>query len=461
MPPKQITIEQVPIGDLKPAKYNPRKISPKMLQRLKKGIEEYGLVDPIIINKDGTIIGGHQRYKAAELLKFKAVPCVRLDLPPAKEKALNLALNKISGEWDMPALKDLLADIDLGDIDIELTGFDAAEIKDLFDLGAQEKEKTNIDAVPPPPVVPTTKPGQLFALGRHRLLCGSCTDPKNIDRLTDGRKMSLIHTDPPYGVSYVTQSGKFDMIKNDDKTRDDLVKNLLLPAFQQAVRIAEDTAAFYIWHASSTREDFAYAMKMAGLQEKQYLMWVKPQMVLGHADYHWSHEPCFYAEKEGHRAKFHGDRSQTTIWRATLKTAAEMVTTLGTGLLVLDGNGKKIYIAPKEPKGKKIRVVRLDPGRTLLVAPDASLGDAWEIDRETATDHPTQKPVELAKRAIENSTEPGQAVADFFGGSGTTLLAAEVTDRDAYLTELDPVYCDVIIRRWEEYTGKKAVEITP
>ena len=220
----------------------------------------------------------------------------------------------------------------------------------------------------------------------------------------------MVNTDPPYGVSYQSSSGKFDAIENDDLTQDDLMNKLLIPALRNCVRNARDDAAFYIWHASSTRRDFDDAMVSVGLLEKQYIIWVKNAPVLGHADYQWAHEPCYYAEKAGHSAKWCGDRKQNTAWKVTLRDNDGMATTLSGGLVVTDGAGNKVFMAEKPPKGKKIRYLRLSDGRSVTIYTEHQTNTVWEVAREAGAKHPTQKPVELAVRAIENSSELGDIV---------------------------------------------------
>jgi DNA modification methylase len=193
--------------------------------------------------------------------------------------------------------------MDTGEVPVELTGYSEEDLADIIAAmeGADDTQDDKADAVPMPDNIPMSKAGDIWNLGHHRLLCGSATDKAAVARLMAGEKAQMVNTDPPYGVSYETQSGKFDMIKNDDLTGDDLMGTLLLPAFKNYVEHTEDEAAFYIWHASSTRRDFEDAMTAAGIVEKQYIIWVKTAPVLGRADYQWEHEPCFYAEKAGTR----------------------------------------------------------------------------------------------------------------------------------------------------------------
>lgn len=194
--------------------------------------------------------------------------------------------------------------------------------------------------------------------------------------------------------------------------------------------------------------------------EKQYLIWVKNGISLGRSDYQWAHEPCFYACKEGQEPEWYGDRAQHTVWRVTTRTNGQMMTVLGSGLVLTDGMGNKLFVAEKPPKGKKIRYVRMEEDKPLDIYNEERMSTVWEVARETGTLHPTQKPVEIPLRAIENSSEPGDIVLDFFGGSGSTLIGAERAGRRCYTTELDPKYGDVIISRYVLETGNLGVTCT-
>lgn len=396
------------VDEIIPYENNPRK-NDKAVPAVAKSIQEFGFKVPIVIDKNNIIVNGHTRLKAAKKLGLETVPCIVADdLTPDQIRAFRLADNKVGeiATWD--------------------------------------------DDVKEPATV-FVKPGDLWVLGRHKLLCGDATKDTDVDRIMAGEKAQLVHTDPPYGVSYVTQSGKYDMIKNDDKTGDDLLSTLLVPAFKEYVRNTDPDAAFYIWHASSTRRDFEDAMLAAGLLEKQYIIWAKPAPVLGHADYQWSHEPCFYGEKAGQHAHFYGDRTQRTVWMATIHSRAAMAASLAGGVVLTDGKGSKIYVSAKTPKGKKLRYVRVsDEGQTVDLQPDSTVSTVWEIGRDSKTIHPTQKPLEIPIRAINNSSKPGDLVLDFFGGSGSTLIAAEKTGRRCNTIELDPKYCSAIIDRYIE-----------
>lgn len=463
-----MNIRKIPIHKIKPAEYNPRKaLTPKdeEYQSIKRSIEAFDLVEPLVWNeRNGNLVSGHQRLQVMKDLGHKEVEVSVVNLDPRKERALNVAMNKISGAWDIPKLKDLLVDLDAGDMDITLTGFSDEELKGLVDFEGKAPAG-DPDSVPETPKTAITKRGDVWQLGDHRLMCGDSTSPDDMGILMNGQRASLIFTDPPYGVSYVAKSGKHAAIAGDEKRSDELVRKLLLPAIRLMSKHAAPTAAFYIWHASSTREDFAYAMKAAGLVERQYLIWNKGQIVLGWGDYLWAHEPCFYAAKENQTPAFYGSRGESTVWEiARTAGGGGVETVVGSGVQITDGHGHKIFIAPKMPKGKKLRSVRLDEakdGKTnrVLLADDNSQSTVWTVSRDFRTEHPTQKPVELSVRAIENSSVIGEIVLDSFGGSGSTLIGATRTDRRCYAMEMEPKYCDVIVRRWEQYTGKKAVRI--
>lgn len=439
------TIEKK-VGDLIPYRNNPRK-NDAAVPAVANSIREFGFNVPIVIDKNNIIVAGHTRWKAAKRLGLKTVPCYVVDqLTPEQIRAYRLADNKVSEAalWDEDRLKEELqaleAEFNMGDF-----GFEQ-------EVDAEEDEKPGDDSVPEIEEA-FVKVGDLWKLGEHRLLCGDATIDQDVDRLMGGRTAQLVHTDPPYGVSYVTQSGRFEMIANDDKTGDDLLGTLLLPSFKQYARVTDDDAAFYIWHASSTRRDFEDAMMAAGLMEKQYIIWAKTAPVLGHADYQWSHEPCFYAEKAGQHAHFYGDRTQRTVWRAVLRTKADIVTSLSGGVVLTDGKGGKLYVSDKEPRGKKIRNIRVsDEQQAVSLQPKYPNSTIWEIGRERNTIHPTQKPLEIPMRAIRNSTQEGDLVIDFFGRSGSTLIAAERLGRRCCLMELDPIYCSRIIKRYIEVT---------
>lgn len=454
------------IIDIEKAVPNPRNANQhpkKQLELLAKIIKGTGWRNAITIStRSGFVVKGHGRLAAASMLGAEKVPVEYQNYESeAAEHADMVADNRIAelAETDTTMLADILTELDTGEIDLEMTGYTEEDLEGIISAiaGADDAEPNDQDDEHDQPLPPMSKPGDLWLLGNHRLICGDATDEPTIERLMDGEKAAMVHTDPPYGVSYETQSGKFSMIKNDDKTHDELYYKLLLPAFNNYRKHTIDEAAFYIWHASSTRRDFEDAMTAAGLMEKQYIIWVKNGIALGHADYQWAHEPCFYASKAGVSPNFYGDRAQHTVWRVTTRKDGQMMTVLGNGIVLTDGTGGKLFITDKPQKDKKFRYLRMEEGKPVDLFQEDRMQTVWEVARETNTLHPTQKPVELPIRAIENSSQPGEIVLDFFGGSGSTLMGAEVTGRRCYTTELDPVYCDVIISRYVTQTGNIGV----
>ena len=397
----KLNMEERPLSDLHPAEYNPRvALAPEdeEYKRIKRSIETYGYVDPIIINSDGTIIGGHQRYNVLLDLGYDTAHVVIVDLDKNAEKALNVALNKISGEWDDEKLCDLLQDLDLSGYDFSLTGFTRSELDGLqLKLGvgeAVEDEDFDVDKAVEECEKPVTKRGDLWIMGGHRLLCGDARNVDDMARLMGGAKADLLLTDPPYNVDYVGKTKDALKIDNDRMSNADF-RAFLLEAFTAARQSMRAGAAFYIWHADSNGYDFRGACMDAGWKVRQCLIWEKDILVLGRQDYQWQHEPCLYGWNEGAGHAWYSDRKQTTILRFDKPTRSK--------------------------------------------------------------EHPTMKPVPLFGYLVQNSSKPGDIVLDPFSGSGTTVIAAEQLDRTAYVMELNERYCDVIVKRWEEQTGEKAV----
>lgn len=442
---------------------NPNKHPKKQVEMLAKIIKATGWRANITISRlSGFVVKGHGRLEAAIKAGCEKVPVEYQNYTSEAEEYADLtADNRLAELSDMnnTMLADILAELDTGEFPLELTGYTEEDLDGILGAiaGEDDAEPNDQDDEHDQPLPPMSKLGDLWLLGGHRLICGDATDAATIERLMDGEKAAMVHTDPPYGVSYETQSGNFAMIKNDDKTHDELFYKLLLPAFNNYRKHTIEGAAFYIWHASSTRRDFEDAMTAAGLMENQYIIWVKNGISLGRADYQWAHEPCFYASKAGVSPNFYGDRAQHTVWRVTTRQDGQMMTVLGSGIVLTDGTGGKLCITDKPPKGKKMRYVRMEEGKPIDLFQEDRMQTVWEVARETNTLHPTQKPVEIPIRAIENSSQPGEIVLDFFGGSGSTLLGAELTGRRCFSTELDPVYCDVIISRYVTQTGNIGV----
>lgn len=468
--------------DLKPASYNPRKITAAAEAALGRSLAKFGDLSSVVFNvRTQTLVCGHQRLKTVErvarIVKTKhkdehgtvALGYIEtrdkgrlvyreVDWDEATEKAANIAANAHGGEFDDAKAADLVEELLKGGFDLTLLGFDDTELDALLEGKAEAAARPDEDELPEPVSGPAiTKLGDLWRLGAHRLLCGDSTSKADVGRLMGKERAACVFTDPPYGVSYEAKSGKFAIIENDDKTHDALLA-LLAPALTRAAEFSKDTAGIYVWHASSTREEFAHALKAAGLMERQYLIWAKHGLVLGHSDYRWAHEPCFYASKQGFKPDFYGARDQASVWRAALKAKAGVVVLIGPGVVLRDGKGGQVMVTARVPKGKKLRQVRLQPGQAAILALEAQENTVWEVGHDRDYVHPTQKPVELARRALSNSTTPEQIVLDLFGGSGSTLIAAEALNRRARLMELDPKYCDAIVRRWERFTGQTAIK---
>lgn len=385
--------EVVKISALKAAPYNPRQISGEALAGLSKSLERWGVVQEVVANRQtGYIVGGHQRVAALKKMGVKEVPVVWVDLDDVEEKALNVALNNphISGEFD-DTIAGLLTEIRDG---IGPDDFESLMLDDLLPPDATLVEgNTDPDDVPETPEEPTTKPGDLWVLGDHRLLCGDSTNLQHLERLMAGEKANLWITDPPYNVAYEGKTKDALTIQNDSMSDGDF-RQFLRDCYSTADAVLEPGAAFYIWHADSEGYNFRGAAHDVGWQIRQCLIWVKSVLVMGRQDYHWKHEPCLYGWKEGAAHTWNTDRKQTTV---------------------------------------------------------------LEFEKPARNgEHPTMKPVDLFQYQINNSSKTNSIVLDSFGGSGTTVIACERTARRARIMELDPAYCDVIVKRWEEFTGKKA-----
>jgi len=309
-----VNIQKISVDKLKPAKYNPRKdLKPgdAEFEKIKRSIEEYGFIQPLVWNeRSGNIVGGHQRYKVLKTLGYTEIECVVVDLDDRREKALNIALNKIGGDWDDALLTDLLQELRAEDFDVGLTGFDPAELDALF--GKEKKEACDDDfdmdrAAAEPPFV---LPGDLWRLGNHRLLCGDSTNASDVARLLDGKKMNLVLTDPPYNVNYESKGKK---IQNDNMSEEAFYA-FLLAAFRQAETAMADDASIYIFYADSKGLVFRRAFDKAGFKLASNCVWVKDNFTFGRADYKWGHEVCLYGWKKTGVHKWHGDMKQSTIW---------------------------------------------------------------------------------------------------------------------------------------------------
>ena len=453
--------ELVDIGKAVPNPKNPNSHPKAQIELLAKIIKAQGWRQPITIStRSGLIVKGHGRLEAAILLGADQVPVDFQNYATEAEEIADLtADNRLAelAEMNNTMLSDLLTDFDTGEMPLELTGYTEEDLAGIIEAiaGAEDAEPNDQDNEHEQPLPPMSRPGDLWILGPHRLICGDATDEPTIERLMDGEKGAMVHTDPPYGVSYDAKfRNGFDwgLIKNDDLTGDDLMNKLLIPVFNNYRKHTIDKAGFYVWYAFTSQRDFEDALAAANITPYQQIIWAKTGG-LNKTHYHWQHEPCMYCGKDGEIPNFYGDRKQYTVWRVTARRDGEMMTVLGSGVTLTDGKGHKIYITDKPPKGKKSRYMRVEEGKAVDLFQEDKLDTVWEVARETNTLHPTQKPVELAVRAIENSSQPGEIVLDFFGGSGSTLLGAELTGRRCFTTELDPAYCDVIVSRYVMQTG--------
>lgn len=446
-----IRIVNKKIDDLVPAEYNPRlDLQPgdPEYEKLKRSIEEFGLVEPIVFNeRTGRVVGGHQRLKILRELGWEEVPVSVVDLDDHHEKALNVALNKIEGDWDNFKLKELLEELDSGLIDVTLTGFDEEEIEDLMtQFFVEDENEIKEDDFDPDEVAeeieePITKPGDLWRLGRHFLLVGDSTKIEDVKRLMGNEKADMIFTDPPYNVDYEGATGM--KIKNDNM-EDSEFYQFLFDAFVAMYQVTKEGGPIYVCHADSEGLTFRKAFQDSGFLLKQCLIWVKNSLVLGRQDYHWRHEPILYGWKPGAAHKWYGGRKQSTVIEDPVDLA---ITPKGDHVLLTFNNGISSTVV-KVPSYEIIHDGS-DEGMT-----------TWRIERpKRNVDHPTMKPIALCARAIRNSSKPGERVLDPFGGSGSTLIACEQTGRICHMMEYDPVYAEVIIRRWEEFTGQNAVKL--
>jgi len=388
-------IEKKKTADLLPAEYNPRKdLKPgdSEYEKLKRSIEQFGYVEPVIWNKTtGRVVGGHQRLKVLMDMGHTEVDCVVVEMDEEKEKALNIALNKISGEWDKDKLALLIADLQGTDFDVSLTGFEPAEIDDLFKDSLKDQVKDDnfdVEAELQNPTI--TKPGDVWTLGRHRLVCGDSTKAETLLAVMNGKLANLVVTDPPYNVNYEGSAGK---IKNDNMANDAFY-NFLLDAFKATEAVMADDASIYVFHADTEGLNFRKAFADAGFNLSGCCIWKKQSLVLGRSPYQWQHEPVLFGWKKKGKHLWYTGRKESTI---------------------------------------------------------------WEFDKPKKNgDHPTMKPIPLLAYPIMNSSMTNAIVLDPFGGSGSTLIACEQTDRICCTVELDEKFCDVIVKRYIEQVGSSA-----
>ncbi len=391
-----MNVRLVPIGQVTPYPGNPRK-NDQAVDKVAASIKEFGFQQPIVVDRDMVVVVGHTRLKAALSLGLAEVPVhVAENLSPEQCRAYRLMDNRSNedAEWDMDRLAEELRGLEAVQFPLEFTGFDERELQRITFAGPGGGGDG--DEPPPLPTQAVARPGDLFVLGAHRLLCGDATSLTDVARLMDGRRADLVFTDPPYNVDYTGKTADALKIANDtmDGRR---FRSFLLAAFQVMFANAREGAPIYVCHADSEGYKFRGALSDAGWLFKQCIVWVKDSFVMGRQDYHWRHEPLLYGWKPGAAHSWASDRTQDTVWEI--------------------------------PRPKR------------------------------STEHPTMKPVELVSRAIVNSSKPGDMVLDPFGGSGSTLIACEAEGRVCRTAELDPRYVDVIVERWETFTGRRAERV--
>jgi DNA modification methylase len=400
-------IEKRKLTDLNLAEYNPRTHSPEFLEQLGKSITEFGFIDPIIWNKrTNNVVGGHARLKVLLEQGVKEAEVSVVDLDVKKEKALNVSLNKVSGEWDEDLLSSLLSEIK-ADGNLDLTGFNDDELNEL--LSTLQPDLEPLEEDPLKDVPERCAAGDLWQLGEHRLLCGDATKKEDVERLMGGKKADMVFTDPPYSVSIGKKNRDLQTVGIADRNTNDIIgddlpieeiaEKLWKPAFLNMSDALSEGAGYYVTAPQGGDQMMMMMMMMmnGSMRCRHELIWVKssPTFSMGRLDYSYQHEPILYGWK-GTNRKFYGTNERSV----------------------------------------------------------------WEIDKANKCDlHPTMKPIELMEKAILNSSLQNQIVLDVFGGSGSTLIACERTNRKCFMCEIDERYCDVIIQRWENLTGKKAKQI--
>lgn len=391
--PVKMAVEDIPVTDLHNDPANVRKHGEDNLAAIKASLARFGQQKPIVVNPEGVVIAGNGTLMAARALGWKTIKAVRTNLAGADATAFAIADNRTAelAEWDESALHQQLAAIAIDDEELlAATGFDE---KELAKLAAANASDVTEDEIPETPADPITKPGDLWLLGKHRLLCGDSTKAEDVERLMDGQRADLMLTDPPYNVDYTGKTKDALKVANDSMGDTDFRK-FLTSCFSAAFDALKPGASFYVFHADIEGYNFRGAVKDCGQVVRQCLIWTKDVLVMGRQDYQWQHEPCLYGWKEGAAHGWYSDRKQTTLLHFDRPTRSE--------------------------------------------------------------DHPTMKPVAMFAYLMGNSTAPQGLAYDPFLGSGTTLIAAEQLGRTCYGVEISPAYCDVIVKRWETLTGQKA-----
>lgn len=401
----------IQISKLKLAEYNPRVISDKDLSSLKRSLEKFGFIQPVVINKDFTVISGHQRIRAWSEMKHDTVPTIQLDITQKEEKALNLAMNKIGGEWDTEKLFNIMNELRVAD-ELEFTGFDEKEVSKILDQFIEEDEEEPVSELLEK-LPSKSKQGEIYQLGNHRLMCGDSTSLDDVQKLTEKRLMNIVWTDPPYNVNYKSSNEKLGSIKNDNMSASGF-HEFSLKVFECLAAVTRQGGVFYVCTGWQSFATFQETLSETGIHLSEVIIWVKNQAGIHTLEYPHKHEQIIKAKNVGVSKK---------------------------------KKGEAILYGWKEGKHQFFG--------------DRSDYDVWEVDkRETGKYvHPTEKPDWLIMKALKNSTKFKDNVIDLFGGSGSALMACEKMGRNAFLMELDPRFVDVIIYRWEKYTKRKAKKL--
>jgi len=423
-----VTINEVLIADIHPYENNPRK-NKKAVEAVAASIKEFGFKVPIVLDRNNIIVAGHTRYEASKKLGLKTVPCIiASDLSEEQVRAYRLADNKTAelADWDFDLLK--------GEID-SILGIDMSKFG--FDMSDTDSKVEEDDYWPQLPAKPKSKAGDIYQLGRHRLMCGDSTSATDVAALMDGNLADVLQTDPPYNVDYGSKAeaiNKYGYHFSDRRIENDYMPSeqfiaFLDEAFHNAANSMKPGAAFYIWHANITVFEFEFALRLNKMKSRQQIIWNKNAIVLGRQDYQWKHEPCLYGWKEGAAHYFVDDRKNSTVYEDA---------------------------APHIKNMKKDELIKLLEG----IYSDKMSTSVMNEDRPSRSDeHPTMKPLKLLARQILNSSKPGGLVLDLFGGSGSTIMASEQIGRTCYMMELDPKYIDVVLDRYEKLTGTKPTKI--
>jgi len=428
-------IRLVPIADLIPYARNSRRHSPEQVQAIAASIQEFGWTSPCLLDGRNGILCGHGRVLAAQLLGVRQIPCIDLShLSETQKRAYIIADNQLpmhsGASWDLELLRLEVSELKLEGFDVSLLGF-GDQLTDLLDPAVLQPDK-DPDAVPPLPEVAHTKPGDLWILGAHKVYCGSATEATAWRALAGDERADIVWTDPPYNVAYEGKAGK---IKNDDMSGADFY-SFLRAAFDSLFGVMKPGAPIYVAHADIEGLNFRRAFTDAGFKLSGCLIWRKNSMVLGRRDYQWAHEPLLYGWKPGAKHRWYGGRKQTTVadWGSVDPVSqlpdGRWQITVGDRVLIVQGEAKIEELVPSV---------------------------IFESKPRRSDKHPTMKPTALIERMLKNGARSGDIVVDAFGGSGSTLIAADRLGMCARLVEFDPRFVDVIVRRWEGYAGRRAV----